>query len=89
MNKKFPTTTVSLSKIATILKNSLDKTRPYGWFSKFVSEQLIEHYGRNFEEKVLVHALVEKQNKRDALEKEIGHLGDRLEKIRGKIKVRK
>lgn len=73
--------TVNLSQIAFSVYKKVIPNKQYGWFSKFVSEQLIEHYGKSFEKKIIVERLVQVQDERDKLEKEIEKLGKRLEKI--------
>ena len=74
-------TSVHLTDMAYLIWKKLTRARPTGWFSKWVSEELINHYGRNFERKVLTELLVELQAKRDKLEKEIYKVANQIKKI--------
>lgn len=76
--------TVYLGDISFPIYKKLIRWKEYGWFSKFVSEQMIEHYGKNFEEKVLTELLNDKQRQRDKLEKEMDMIQKKLTKVKRK-----
>ena len=72
----------SLSDLGRVIYKKLNKLRPKGWFSRFVSEQLVEHYGKDFEKKINTEYLVELQVKRNRLEKEIDKVVKKLKRLK-------
>lgn len=72
----------SLSDLGRVIYKKLNKLRHKGWFSKFVSEQLIDHYGKEFEKKINTEYLVELQVKRNKLEKEIDQVVKKLKRLK-------
>lgn len=79
---KRPILSANVSDIAFILYKKICKVRPKGWFSKFVNDKLIEEYGKDFEKKVNTTYLVELQEKRDNLEKEISKVVKKLKRLK-------
>ena len=70
----------SLSDLARVIYKKLNKVRHKGWFSRFVSEQLVEHFSKNFEKKILTENLVEITKNRNKLEKQISQVVKKLKK---------
>jgi len=81
--KKNKTTIVSanLTDLAIILYHKVNRIRPKGWFSKFVSEKLVEQYYKDFEKTILVEELNKKTKNRNILDVEIQKIGKRIKKI--------
>ncbi len=52
--------------------------KQYGWLSDFVSKQIIDHYAKDFEKKVLTEQLVETTKQRNKLDKEIEALAKKI-----------
>ena len=77
-----PTQNVSahLNEIATIIYKRLEKlNRKKGWFSKWISEKLIEHYYKDMESIILKELMLTKQKERDKIEREIEDIAKRLD----------
>lgn len=74
--------TVYLGDMAFVVYKKLLAHKPYGWLSKFVSEQLTEHYGKDFESVVLTELINKKSKERNKLEVEMDRIVKRLKKLR-------
>ena len=75
-------TSANLNDIAFIIYTKINKLRPYGWFSRFVSEQLVEHYYKDFEKKINIEYLCEITKERNKLDKEIQQIQKKIKRCR-------
>ncbi len=82
MKQKSRRTSANLSDIAFIIFKKLEKTKPYGWFSKFVSEKLVEHYHKDFELKINIEYLNDITNKRNKLDEEIQRVKKKIRRCK-------
>ncbi len=82
MKQKSRRTSANLSEIAFIIYSKLERVRPYGWFSKFVSDKLVEHYYKDFEKKILTEHLVELQQKRNKFDEECKKIVKKLKRLK-------
>lgn len=80
--KKTKIVSGNLNEIATLIYRKLYKVKDKGWFSKFISEKLIEEYGTNFTKKVLTEQLHTKTKERNKLDDEVKRIAKKLMKVK-------
>ena len=80
--KSRPIVSANLSEIAFLIYKKVNRVRDKGWFSKFVSESLVDKYGKDFEQNINKDFLVELQERRNKIEEEIKKVVEKLRKVR-------
>ena len=82
MRRPTPRVTINLTGVAYHIYVTILKHANFGWMSKFVSEQLLEHYYKDTEKKVLEEVRKEKEAKANKLGKELEQIARRLKKLK-------
>lgn len=71
-----------LSPISKLIFDKVNKVKPHGWFTKFMNDELVEHYGKNFELKINIDYLVDITKKRNKLDEEIKQIKEKIKKVK-------
>ena len=74
--------TINLNEVAFAIYKKLLRHKNFGWMSKWVSDQLVEHYYKDFEATILKEILLEKTKERNKMDDEIVRLAKQIKKVK-------